>query len=64
MRAGFIAAHRHDTAVGAGAGARSGVHWRASCGRAHGGLLLLVFKRLFDHLNEQISAKSFVTSLL
>jgi hypothetical protein len=28
-----------------GSGARSGVHWRASRGRARGGLLLLVFKR-------------------
>jgi hypothetical protein len=32
--------------------------------RARGALLLPVFKRLFGHLNEQILAKSFVTSLL
>ena len=32
--------------------------------RARGALLLSVFKRLFGHHDEQISAKSFVTSLL
>jgi hypothetical protein len=32
--------------------------------RARGALLLPVFKHLFGHLNEQISTKSFVMSLL
>jgi hypothetical protein len=44
--------------------AQSGAPWRVSRSGARGGLLLLVFKHLFGHLNEHISAKSFVTSLL
>jgi hypothetical protein len=43
--------------IGVAAGAQSGTHWRVSRGRARGTLLLLVFKRLFGHLNVQISAK-------
>jgi hypothetical protein len=52
MRGSMVEALWALIGMGVGAGVRSGMHCRASRGRARGGLLLLVFKCLFGHLNE------------